>query len=69
MKMSAELLNILALIKTELLDPQWGQHCSDVINSCEDETPRIIAEKIARELQSIVFGKTAVLQNSLDSRG
>lgn len=66
--MSAELLNILAVIRTELLDPQWGQHCSDVINSCKDEAPRIIAEKIARELQSIVFGETTVLQNLLDSR-
>jgi hypothetical protein len=65
MKMSADLLDILAVIRTELLDPQWGQHRSDVINPGKNEPPRIIAEKIARVLQSTISGNPAVMQTSL----
>jgi hypothetical protein len=69
MKINADLLDILAVIRTELLDPQWGQHRSDVINPGEDESPRIVAEKITRALQSTVSGNPALLQNSLASQG
>jgi hypothetical protein len=65
----ADLLNILAVIKTELLDPYWGMHRSDVINPGENESPRIVAGKIARSLQSTVSSNPAVLQNLLASRG
>jgi hypothetical protein len=65
MEMSADLLDILAVIRTELLDPQWGQHGSDVTNPGKRETPRIIAEKIGRVLQSIVSSDIPVLQKSL----
>ena len=65
MKMRADLLDLLAVIRTELLDPHWGQYRSDVINPGENESPRIVAEKIARALQSTVSGNPAVLQNSL----
>jgi hypothetical protein len=69
MKMNADLLELLAVIRTELLDPQWGEHRSYVINPVEDESPRIVAEKITRALQSTVSGNTAFLQNSQASRG
>jgi hypothetical protein len=65
MKMSADLLDLLAVIRTELLDPQWGQHRSDVVKPTKGEAPRIIAEKIGRTLQSIVSGDIPVLQRSL----
>ena len=67
MKMRTDLLDMLAVIRTELLDPQWGQHRSDVINLGENESPRIIAEKIARVLQSTTSGNPAVLQTYLVS--
>lgn len=53
-EMSADLLDILDVIRTELLDPGWGQQRSDVINPDRDMSPRIVAEKIARALQSTV---------------
>ena len=65
MKMRADLLDLLAVIRTELMDPHWGQYRSDVINPGENESPRIIAEKIARALQSTVSGNHAVMQNSM----
>jgi hypothetical protein len=55
----------IAVIKTELQDPQWGQYRSNVINPWKEETPRIVAEKIARALQSTVSGNPAVMQNSI----
>jgi hypothetical protein len=61
------LFEILTVIRTELLDPQWGQHVGDVINPDEDVSPRIVAEKIALALQSIVSSKTAVLLRALAS--
>jgi|GEM_PF-2029186 hypothetical protein len=69
MQMNADLLNILAVIKTELLNPHWGQYRSNVINPYEDVSPRIVAEKIAQALQSTVSSNPAVLQNSLALRG
>ena len=44
--MNSDLLDILVVVRTELLDPQWGQHRSDVINPVEDESLRIVAEKL-----------------------
>jgi hypothetical protein len=61
------LFDILTVIRTELLDPQWGQHVSDVINPGKEDEPRIVAEKIAQTLQSIVSSKTAALLRALAS--
>jgi hypothetical protein len=65
MKMRTDLLDLLAVIRTELLDPQWGQYRSNVINPGENESPRIVVEKIARALQSTVSSNPAVMQNYL----
>jgi hypothetical protein len=62
--MCSDLLELLAVIRTELLDPQWGQLRSGVIKPGEGDTPRIIAEKIGRALQSIVSSDIPVLQKS-----
>ena len=69
MNMSADLLDILAVIRTELLDPYWGMHRSNVINPGKEETPRLIAEKIVRALQSTVSRNPADMQGSLSSGG
>ncbi len=61
------LFDILAVIRTELLDPQWGQHVSDVINPDKEDEPRIVVEKIAQTLQSIISSKTAALLRALAS--
>jgi hypothetical protein len=53
-EMSVDLSDILDVIRTELLDPGWGQQKSDVFNPDKDMSPRIVAEKIARALQSTV---------------
>jgi hypothetical protein len=65
MKMRTDLLDLLTVIRTELLDPQWGRYRSNVINPGENESPRIVVEKIARALQSTVSSNPAVMQNYL----
>jgi len=68
-ELMAGLFDIIAVLRNELLDPQWGQYHRDVINTGEDVSPRVVAEKIARTLQSAASGNPAVLQNSPGSRG
>jgi hypothetical protein len=62
-KMMAGVVNILSVLGAELQDPHWGEHCSDVFNPRGDESPRIVAKKIAQVLQSIISGDPVALKN------
>jgi hypothetical protein len=66
-EMLAGLLDILASLRTELLDPGWSVYHRDVMNPGQDESPRIVAEHIARILQSTVSFNSAGLQGAMAS--
>lgn len=68
-EMLAGLWDILAALGTELLDPGWGVYHRDVMNPGEDESPRIVAEHIARILQSAVSFNSAGSAGGIGFRG